>query len=254
LRAHLLGAVGSGCAANHFVHAKAAEAEFQDLIQADVDDSGGSVAEFGLFLAFAHDVIDRYSRLLAFVDRDDPVAQPRPYNEHLLAAGVALPYFIWPNVAPFIREADVPEPGVPIGGAHLDAARNAVATARTEQRGIFAPPDPLRLLPFELRYLARATTGTSPHRSGPDRWVIDISTPTSNLLGPQRFIEIPNPGGPPLGQRRTRAPVHRARVEHASLTPRVANLQPPRNLSNLEVDPRWLVQMAATDRIGDRRA
>jgi hypothetical protein len=49
------------------------------------------------------------------------------------------------------------------------------------------------LLPFELRYLARATTGTSPHRSGPDRWVIDISTPTSNLLGPRRFIEIPNP-------------------------------------------------------------
>jgi hypothetical protein len=97
----------------------------------DVDDSGGSVAELGLFLAFAHDVIDRYGRLLAFVHRDDPVAQPRPYNEHLLAGGVALPYFIWPNVAPFIREADVPEPGVPIGGAHLDAARNAVATART---------------------------------------------------------------------------------------------------------------------------
>jgi hypothetical protein len=131
LRAHLLGAVGSGCAPTTFVHAKAAEAELQDLIQADVDDSGGSVAELGLFLAFAHDVIDRYGRLLAFVHRDDPVAQPRPYNEHLLAGGVALPYFIWPNVAPFIREADVPEPGVPIGGAHLDAARNAVATART---------------------------------------------------------------------------------------------------------------------------
>jgi hypothetical protein len=58
--------------------------------------------------------------------------------------------------------------------------------------GAFSP-DPLRLLPFELRYLARTTTGTSPHRSGPDRWVIDISTPTSDLLGPQRYIEIPYP-------------------------------------------------------------
>jgi hypothetical protein len=49
-------------------------------------------------------VIDRYGRFLSFVHRDDRVARPRPYNEGLLAAGVAVPYFIWPNVAPFVRE------------------------------------------------------------------------------------------------------------------------------------------------------
>ena len=32
----------------------------------------------------------------------------------------------------------------------------------------------MRLLPFEVRYLARTTNGPNPSRPGPDRWVIDV--------------------------------------------------------------------------------
>src|SRR5262245_42623897 len=75
--------------------------------------------------------------------------------------------------------------------ATLDAARQAIRDARAHHDGIFTAGDPLRLLPFELRYLARTTTdGTS--RPGPDRWVIDLSQPTEILLPPHRYIEIAN--------------------------------------------------------------
>lgn len=122
--------------------------------------------------------------MLTFLHRHDRRARPRSYNEQLLAAGVAVPYFIWPNVAPFIRDPEVPEPRMPIGHAKLDAARRAVAHARHDGLGVFAASNPLRLLPFEVRYLARTTTGTSRSRPGPDRWVIDLSAGTSDLLPP----------------------------------------------------------------------
>jgi hypothetical protein len=144
-----------------------------------------------LFLAFAHDVIDRYGRFLSFVHRDDRAARPRPYNEQLLAAGAAVPYFIWPNVGPFVRDRRVPAPGAPIRGAHLDAARQAVDAARQAQRGIFEATNPLRLLPFELRYLSRTIDSPNPSRPGPDRWVIDMGATTGQLLAPHRYIEIP---------------------------------------------------------------
>ncbi|MGH2687751.1 MAG: hypothetical protein ACRDKW_02950 [Actinomycetota bacterium] len=191
LRAHLDRAVGDGCAANHFAHAKAGEEGLERLIQAEVDASGVAAGEFRLFLAFAHDVIDRYGRFLTFLHRDDRQAHPRSYNEQLLAAGVAVPYFIWPNVAPFVRDATVPEPGIPIEHAKLDRARRAVAQARHDGLGVFAADNPLRLLPFELRYLARTTGGTNRIRPGPDRWVIDLSAATRDLLAPHRYIEIP---------------------------------------------------------------
>jgi hypothetical protein len=58
--------------------------------------------------------------------------------------------------------------------------------------GIFAAGNGLRLLPFELRYLARTRNGPNPSRPGPDRWVIDIPAGTGELLPPHRYIEIPN--------------------------------------------------------------
>jgi endonuclease YncB( thermonuclease family) len=192
LRAHLDAAVGPGCAENHHALARAAETKFQDLVEADIAAAGIPADQFGLFLAFAHEVIDRYGRFLTFLHRDDQTAKPRPYNEQLLAAGVAAPYFIWPNVAPFVRDRRVPQPGVPIGGTHLDAARTAVASARQNQLGIFAAGNRLRLLAFELRYLARTTNGPNPSRPGPDRWVINIPGGTGELLPPHRYIEIPN--------------------------------------------------------------
>jgi hypothetical protein len=140
------------------------------------------------YLAFAHEVIDRYGRFLTFLHRNDQTAKPRPYNEQLLAAGVAAPYLIWPNVAPFVHDRRVPQPDVPIGGIHLDAARNAVASARQNQLGIFAARNGLRLLP-ELRYLARTTNGPNPSRPGPDR-VRDIPAGTGEPLPPHRLSKF----------------------------------------------------------------
>src|SRR4029450_1142602 len=163
-------------AENHHALARAAEIKFQDLVEADIAAAGIPADQFGLFLAFAHEVIDRYGRFLTFLHRNDQTAKPRPYNEQLLAAGVAAPYFIWPSVAPFIRDRRVPQPGLPIGGIHLDAARNAVASARQNQLGIFAADNRLRLLPFELRYLARTTKAPNPRRARPHRRVSGIHT------------------------------------------------------------------------------
>jgi hypothetical protein len=77
---------------------EAAETKFQDLVEADIAAAGIPADQFGPFLAFAHEVINRYGRFLTFLHRDDQTAKPRPYNEQLLAAGVAAPYFIWPTL------------------------------------------------------------------------------------------------------------------------------------------------------------
>jgi hypothetical protein len=47
-----------------------------------------------------------------------------------------------------------------------------------------APADPLRVYPFELRFLSR--------RKPPDRWVIDLSAGDDLLRQPQTYHEIPN--------------------------------------------------------------
>ena len=57
-----------------------------------------------------------------------------------------------------------------------------MAAARERGSGIWSASDPLRLLPFELRYLARAAP--------PDRWVIDLSEADNRLLAPQLYARI----------------------------------------------------------------
>src|SRR5262249_34361684 len=110
LQAALQARVGPGTAANHFAHAKKAKDELVRQVKADQAVLGKSDEAFEFFLAFASDVIDRYGRLLAYINRaqpDDHTPEPRPltYNERLLKAGLITPYFIWPNVNPFRRQA-----------------------------------------------------------------------------------------------------------------------------------------------------
>ena len=194
LRAHLAARLGADCAANHYRHALAAQRALEAEVQADVADSGGDRAAFRFFVAFAGEVMDSYGRLLGYINcfQNEP---PRPpdYNSRLLAAGHALPYFIWPNVNPFRRQASLIE-AVPVPGtaalvagreSSLRAARLAVRAARDAGHGVFAAADPLRLEPFELRYLAG--------RRAPSRWVIDLSSDSDRLLPPQRYIEIARP-------------------------------------------------------------
>ncbi len=153
--------------------------------------------DFKFFLAFAFEIMDRYGRLLCYINRDQPdqnTPEPRPrsYNERLLYRAKVLPYFIWPNTDPFRQHSSIADAVIPRGKANqlasgdnaLAVARKAVSTARQQQIGIFDATKPLRLAPFEVRFLAR--------RSAPDRWIIDLSKNDDVLIQPQNYYTIAN--------------------------------------------------------------
>lgn len=198
LRAHLEAAAGPGCAANHALYAEKAQRHLESLVDADIDILGQDKDTFQFFFAFATEVMDGYGRLLCFVNRNQEIESvefPRPvsYNERLLIAGMACPYFIWPNVNPFRRAKSlaeaVPTPGdineISNSKSGLGTARKWVRQAREHQIGIFDAANPLKLLPFELRFLSR--------QAAPNRWVIDLSDPTTRkLVKPVNYYQIPN--------------------------------------------------------------
>ena len=70
------------------------------------------------------------------------------------------------------------------GRRSFDDARESVRQARLQGVGIFDPAHPLRIYPFELRFLSR--------RRPPDRWVIDLSAGDNLLRDPQTYYLIPN--------------------------------------------------------------
>jgi endonuclease YncB( thermonuclease family) len=187
LRDHLEPLLGPGCAANHARFAATAKAALRALVESDLEEAGGSREEFRFFMAFASEVLDGYGRLLCYLNRDQP-RPPRPptYNERLLVAGEVLPYFIWPNVDPFRVQPSlvdaVPRPGA---APPLADERAAVAAAREQGLGVWRGDEPLRLSPFELRYLARLTP--------PERWVIDVAARDNRLLAPQLYPRIDRP-------------------------------------------------------------
>jgi hypothetical protein len=196
LLAHLQARFGPGAAANHHRHAVAAGDALRQLIQSDQVAMGQTAEQFRYFVAFGYEVFDRYGRFLAFINRNQPdalVPAPRPpsYNERQLAAGRALPYFIWPNIDPF-RDAPtvvdaVPPPGTArqlAESGDLKKARSAVKQARANGLGVFDPADPLRFQAFEVRFLGRAEV--------PVRAVIDLSKDDTVILRPQSYFKIPN--------------------------------------------------------------
>ncbi len=194
LRAAIAARSGAGCAANHLRHAQAAQRALEAEVGKDLAEAGADHEAFRFFVAFAHEVMDGYGRLLGYINREQATA-PRPpdYNARLLAAGLALPYFIWPNINPFRRQASLVE-AVPVPGtaallasreSALRDARRAVRAARDAGAGVFSRADPLQLEPFELRFLAG--------RRAPSRWVIDLSSDSDALLPPQRYVDIARP-------------------------------------------------------------
>lgn len=190
---YLQAQVGPGAAINHYHHAEAAEDKLEQEILSDLEALQQTKDDFQFFLVFAYEVMDRYGRLLCFINCDQP-QEPRPlfYNERLLQAARVSPYFIWPNISPFLKKESVVAAIIPPGTANevaseaktLRWAREWVRDARQQQSGVFEAQDPLRLQPFELRYLAR--------RRPPDRWVIDLSKNDNVLIQPQDYYTIPN--------------------------------------------------------------
>jgi hypothetical protein len=195
LREHLRARIVAGVAQNHYHHATAAEDALEEEVLKDVQVLGQTQEEFRFFLAFAFEIMDRYGRMLCFVNREQPdssVPEPRPltYNERLLTTGRVLPYFIWPNVNPFRKAKSlvdaVIEPGTAnqIADQSLQAARTAFRQAREQHEGIYDAQDPLILEPFEVRFLAQ--------RRAPNRWIIDLSKNDHVMLKPQNYHTIPN--------------------------------------------------------------
>ena len=197
LRAHVAARAGSGAAANHHRHAVAAGEALQSLIQQDMAALGQAPEQFQYFVAFSYEVFDTNGRFLVFLNRnqaapDVPSPRPPSYNERMLALGRTLPYFIWPNVAPFRSARTITDAVPPPRTAHLLAqtgalktAREAVKAARAAGRGLFDPADPLRFEAFEIRYLGRG--------EAPSRAVIDLSRNDDVILRPQSYCAIPHP-------------------------------------------------------------
>jgi hypothetical protein len=162
-------------------------------VEQDIADQGETNESFRFFLSFAFEKMERFGRLLAYINRDQKTT-PRPldYNSRMLQAGMAAPYFIWPNINPFRRVASlleaIPNPGTANSVANrestLRTARSWVNDARTNGVGLFDSENPLRLMPFELRFLAERRT--------PVRWVIDLSKNDDTLIPPQDYYTIQN--------------------------------------------------------------
>jgi len=197
LRNFLQARIGPGTAVNHRHHAEAAEDALENEVLNDMQALGQNEESFRFFLVFAGEVMDLYGRFLCFINRDqahpmNPAPRPRSYNERLLEAAKVSPYFIWPNINPFRRQGSVSAAVIPPNTANdianaentLRLARLWVQNGRQQQFGIFEVNNPLRLEPFEVRFLAR--------RNPPKRWVIDLSKNDDILLKPQAYHTIPH--------------------------------------------------------------
>lgn len=195
---HLKRRIRKGVAGNHHDLAVAAEDALEQEVRKDMAALGQTEEEFKFFLVFAYEVMDRFGRFLCYINRDQPddkTPGPRPksYNERLLKAGRVSAYFIWPNINPFRKQKSLREavfaPGTASKIANseptLRAARDSVRNARRQKIGIFDAANPLRLEPFEVRYLAR--------QRPPDRWVLDLSKSDNTLIHPQNYFTVPNP-------------------------------------------------------------
>jgi len=195
LVAHLMPRLSATAGTNHRAHGLAAEAALQDLIEADIAAMDQDLDTFEYFLSFSYEVFDSYGRLLAFVNRNqpnagDPGPRPRSYNERMLEVGMALPYFIWPNIDPFRDAGTILDAVIPPGQANalaqergaLQDARDKVIAARANGLGVFYANDPLRFEAFEIRYLGR--------RRPPSRPVIDLGSSGNVILRPQSYFKI----------------------------------------------------------------
>lgn len=193
LMEYLQSRTGAGTAKNQYDHATEAEDALEEEVQKDITELGQTEDDFRFFLAFAYEVMDRYGRFLCFINRYETGQQrPSTYNERLLQAGKVCPYFIWPNINPFRKEESIAKAADSPGKFRarinrdktLKSAREWVRDARRRKIGIFDATDPLRLEPFEVRFLAR--------RHPPDRWVIDLGKSNGILINPQEYYTVPN--------------------------------------------------------------
>lgn len=191
----------SKAALNHQTYGDIALKKLQDIVKQDILNyySFNSEFDFSFFMVFAFEVMDRYGRFLCFVDRTKTTEERQndklTYNEKLLQQGFSIPYFIWPNINPFRKDAvhintlkDAIYPADQFydkinADTRLSEVRKSVKDAQTNHLGIFSKENPLLIQPFELRYLFR--------RQAPDRYVLDMSSKEHPvLLRPTKYFTV----------------------------------------------------------------
>jgi hypothetical protein len=201
-------------AENHYQHAYAATRYLEGLIANDLEtlvDGNGekrftSKEDFGFFMAFAHEILDNYGRLLCYLKPDEPdmpsYERQESYNLRMVKSGRALPYPIFPNLEPWIKQEMIlnaifgPDQ-VPalLANTTLGRVRAAVIQAQdpNNPQGVFADvldengdklAGPLALSPHELRFLAA--------RRPPSRYVIELSQQNfaGVLVHPENYYKV----------------------------------------------------------------
>src|SRR5215203_1550278 len=187
--------LNANTAKNHHDLAMKAHRKLERIVEADVQERENQNMKFRFFMAFAFEILDRYGRFLCYLDRDNNPQERQgriSYSERMLETGFAAPYFIWPNLNPFMKSGSIVEAVPDINNfqetinksKRLCDARNFVKKARDLKIGIFNKSTLLLLSLFELRYLAR--------RGLPDRYVLDMSVAKPKLISPVRYHEIKN--------------------------------------------------------------
>jgi endonuclease YncB( thermonuclease family) len=193
---------GKNISNNHAEYAVKAEKSLVKIISSDLKRSKKSTRSFNFFMAFGSDFLDTYGRLLCYLNsstgnfrsqKDQDEIKKLSYNERQLITGLAVPYFIWPNIQPFLsikafaRENIHPKNFWTLikKANKLHQARKFVSDARAANKGIFSETNPLKLMPFELRIISR--------KKSPDRYVVDLRDEGNNLLlKPEEYIKIPH--------------------------------------------------------------
>src|SRR5688572_16906405 len=93
LRANLAARLGAGAATNHADHAAAAHRALEKEIQDDMNARGLAKEDVQFFAAFTREIVDRYGRLLGWLNINDRSAsRPADYNSRVLEKGLATPY------------------------------------------------------------------------------------------------------------------------------------------------------------------
>lgn len=194
---HLNNFLGPDCATTHRDLAEEAQRALEQMIMDEYTDRAKAGKHYTFFMAFSHEIMDRYGRLLCYLYRNNTKTEqkqnPLSYNERMLEKGEALPYFIWPNVVPFFYPGRSIGESIPPAGdlqnwmnssnaAKLNKARDSTKQARNNGIGVFRKNI---LEPFELRYLAR--------RALPSRYVLNLETCSNILVKPTEYYSIVNP-------------------------------------------------------------
>lgn len=198
LLSYLKSKTGPLVAKNHYDNSLRAREILTEIINKDKQATEQQGREYRFFLRFAFEILDTYGRLLCYLHQDKKTEERgnnESYNELMLKAGYAIPYYIFPNIDPFIRFSSILDAIPDVHGdrfafnrliqksSKLKRARELISSIRKQQKpSLFTGEESLKLLPFELRLLQR--------REKPNRHVMDLSNPEPIIHPPEDYYLI----------------------------------------------------------------